>query len=210
MPAKSESQKRLFCMAYAVRKGKLSRNKVNKAVLDIADSDMTDKEIQDFMVKESKSLMEFIKEKLEEKEGYETPYADENIEVDFPEKERAFIVIKPGFLFLSEEILKMFTDNGFIIEKTRPKRLLEEEARKLYAVHEKEDFFEDLVKYMASDISLGVLFRPEKKMKLKNFFNKVDKLKDKVREQWGESDMRNVMHSSDNLENMKNESSIYF
>ena len=210
MPAKSESQKRLFCMAYAVRKGKLARNKVNKAVLDIADSDMTDKEIQDFMVKESMSLMEFIREKLEEKEGYDTPYSDENIEVDFPEKERAFIVIKPGFLFLSEEILKMFKDNGFIIEKTRPKKLLEKEARKLYAVHKKEDFFEDLVKYMASDISLGVLFRPEKKMKLKNFFKKVDKLKDKVREQWSESDMRNVMHYSDNLENMKEESSVYF
>lgn len=63
MPAKSESQKRLFCMAYAVRKGKLERNKVSKEVLDIADGDMTDKEIKDFMTTESdkfRSVLSYI------------------------------------------------------------------------------------------------------------------------------------------------------
>ena len=50
MPAKSKSQQRLFSMALAVRKGELARNKVWKSVLDIVDSDMTDKEIEDFTV----------------------------------------------------------------------------------------------------------------------------------------------------------------
>ena len=196
-------------MAYAVRKGKLARNKVTKSVLDIADGDMTDKELKEFMVKESKSLMEYIKEKQEEKEGYNTPYATEET-IEFPEKHEAFIVIKPGFLNLSEEILKIFTDEGFIIEKTRPKVLTETEAKQLYAVHKEEDFFDALVKYMISGESIGVLFTPEKKMREKTLFNKIDKLKDEIRKKWGESDMRNVMHSSDNLQNMKNESSIYF
>ena len=66
MPSTSKSQQRLFCMAYAVRKGDLARSKVTQSVLDIADSDMTDKEIQDFMkLKESliKSFDDFINEK---------------------------------------------------------------------------------------------------------------------------------------------------
>lgn len=65
MPSTSKSQQRLFCMAYAVRKGELSRDKVTQSVLDIADGDMTDKEIKDFMeLKESliKSFDDFVNE----------------------------------------------------------------------------------------------------------------------------------------------------
>lgn len=50
MPAKSKSQQRLFSMALAVRKGELKRSDVYKSVLDIVDSDMTDKEIEEFTV----------------------------------------------------------------------------------------------------------------------------------------------------------------
>ncbi len=68
MPAKSKSQQRLFSMALAVRKGKLKRGDVYKSVLDIVDSDMTDKEIEEFTVRESmKSLLEVINEKFEKK-----------------------------------------------------------------------------------------------------------------------------------------------
>ena len=48
MPAKSKSQQRLFGMALAVRRGEMKRGDVWKEVLDIVDSDMTDKEIEDF------------------------------------------------------------------------------------------------------------------------------------------------------------------
>lgn len=65
MPAKSKSQQRLFSMALAVRKGKLKRGDVYKSVLDIVDSDMSDKEIEEFTVRESmKSLLEVINEKF--------------------------------------------------------------------------------------------------------------------------------------------------
>lgn len=68
MPAKSKAQQRLFSMALAVRRGDLKRSDVYKAVLDIVDSDMTDKEIEDFTVlKENnkptmRSLFEYIME----------------------------------------------------------------------------------------------------------------------------------------------------
>ena len=66
MPAKSKSQQRLFSMALAVRRGKLKRDDVYQSVLDIVDSDMSDKEIEDFTVRESmKSLLEVINEKFE-------------------------------------------------------------------------------------------------------------------------------------------------
>lgn len=60
MPAKSKSQQRLFGMAYAVRQGKMKRNEVDDSVLDIVDSDMTDKEIEDFASTKHKSLKEWL------------------------------------------------------------------------------------------------------------------------------------------------------
>lgn len=64
MPSKSKSQQRLFCMAYAVRKGKLERSKVSKEVLDIVDGDMTDQEIKDFMVLKESHLIDYLRNKL--------------------------------------------------------------------------------------------------------------------------------------------------
>ena len=58
MPAKSKSQQRLFGMALAVRKGEMKRSDVWKEVLDIVDSDMTDKEIEDFAKTNHKGLKE--------------------------------------------------------------------------------------------------------------------------------------------------------
>lgn len=60
MPAKSKSQQRLFGMAHAVRQGKMKRNEVDDSVLDIVDSDMTDKEIEDFAKTKHKSLREWL------------------------------------------------------------------------------------------------------------------------------------------------------
>lgn len=64
MPAKSKSQQRLFGMAHAVRKGELKRSEVNQEVLDIVDSNMTDKEIEDFAKTKHKGLKEYLHECL--------------------------------------------------------------------------------------------------------------------------------------------------
>lgn len=84
MPAKSKSQQRLFGMALAVRRGDMKRSDVWKEVLDIVDSDMTNKEIEDFAstkhnkIKECKymkNICEYIKESSGRKPG------DEAIEI---------------------------------------------------------------------------------------------------------------------------------
>lgn len=60
MPAKSKAQQRLFGMALAVRRGEMNRSEVGQSVLDIVDSDMTDKQIEDFA--KTKGLKEHLME----------------------------------------------------------------------------------------------------------------------------------------------------
>lgn len=57
MPSTSKAQQKAMCMAYAARKGKLNKSELKGAALDIYNSDMTDKQIKDFMVlKESTNI----------------------------------------------------------------------------------------------------------------------------------------------------------
>ena len=64
MPAKSKSQQRLFGMALAVRRGELKKSDVDSNVLDIVNSKMTNKEIEDFASTKHKNLKEHLKESL--------------------------------------------------------------------------------------------------------------------------------------------------
>lgn len=58
MPAKSKAQQRLFGMALAVRRGEIKKSEVGDEVLDIVNSDMTDKQIEDFA--KTKGLKEHL------------------------------------------------------------------------------------------------------------------------------------------------------
>ena len=60
---------------------------------------------------------------------------------------------------------------------------------------------------MSSDLSRAFIFYKTSKS---DQFKEATTLKDKVRKTWGESDMRNVVHSSDSQENMDHESAVYF
>lgn len=212
MPAKSLSQQRLFAMALQVRKGNLKRSDVNDSVLNIVDSDMSNKDIEDFA--STKGLKEHLLEARKDRRAimkrYENNYANKfepNVEGCALDK-KVFIIVKPGFLTLAPTIVKMFEDEGFMLYQTKTKKLLQNESMRLYYIHKDEDWYPSLCKYMSSDISMGMTFlyngSDEKAIE------KTLKLKDKIRGKWSESDMRNVMHSSDAFDNMKKESSIYF
>ena len=204
MPSKSESQKRLFCMAYAVRKGKLKRSEVHKSVLDIVDGDMTDQEIKDFMVKEC-GLTEYIRESL-----YDTPYANGG-RVSFNERKFLLVVVKPQFLDLTPEIVRRVEEAGFEILKMKTTQLTLEAAKSLYAVHKDKDFYKALCEYMASDISTAFLVAPtDPEWKEKKTVNRLSKIKDEVRDTWGESEKLNVMHSSDSYAAAAEEAKSYF
>lgn len=121
-------------------------------------------------------------------------------------KNNVFVVIKPGFENIAGELEAEFKKNGYKTVKMRVKRLLLDEAKEMYIMHKKEDFYESLCKYMSSGISIAYIL----KKRSDNIFDEFAKLKDKLREKYGESEMRNVLHSSDSYKNMTHESKIYF
>lgn len=127
-----------------------------------------------------------------------------------PKKHYVFVVVKPGFCKLTQTVIERFQEAGFTLYKTRTKLLTEREARQMYYVHKDESFFKDLCKYMASDISIGILLEYPDTWTEKEAFAKTDDIKDSIRKEFQESDMRNVMHSSDNITNMRIESAKYF
>ena len=205
MPAKSQAQQRLFGMAWAVRKGEMKRKDAPEEVLKIADSDMTDKEIRDFA--KTKGLKEHLMESIEYIPKYS--YKPLNGMSQKMADRKIFIIVKPGFLNKSKDIIEMFQKEGFKLFQTRSKILIMSEAKRIYKMHEKEEWFKPLCKYMSSGESTGITFTYPDKWSVKEAFEKTDKLKDEIRKKWSESDMRNVMHSSDNEKNMIRESEIY-
>ena len=74
-------------------------------------------------------------------------------------------------------------------------------------MHSEESFYNDLCKYMSSDISVGYCLNytgKEDPIKMTN------KLKDEIREQFGKDEMKNAIHSSDSEANVVREATIYF
>ena len=121
-------------------------------------------------------------------------------------KNHVLVVIKPGFENLLGTLCDLFKQNGYKIIKTKTKQLLLSEAEELYKVHAQEDFYEDLCKYMSSGLSTAMILYK----KSDNIFKDFETLKDKIREEYGESDMRNVIHSSDSYKSFTHESQVYF
>lgn len=116
---------------------------------------------------------------------------------------KEFLIIKPEFLHYKNEILNILKDNKIIPIRELRKTLTMSEAKKLYKPHAKEDFYENLCKYMSSGDSIGFI--------LCNYGNNdLIKIKDEIRKQFGVDEMRNAVHSSDSSLNVIRESKIYF
>lgn len=133
-----------------------------------------------------------------------TQYLNESLSIN-----KIFVIIKPGFLNKSKEIIEYFKKFGWLVEKTTTKKLLLQESRKLYEVHKKESFYNDLCEYMSSEPCRAFIFRKETYLK-SDMFKETNNIKNKLRDMYGESDMRNVIHSSDSVESMDKEMRIFF
>lgn len=73
MPAVSKHQQRAMCMALAARKGDLEVSKLKGTALEIYNSDMTNKQIEDFTVmKEHVELSEYTRETMKDLSKYIT------------------------------------------------------------------------------------------------------------------------------------------
>ena len=121
-------------------------------------------------------------------------------------KDHVLAVVKPGFENLLGKLCNIFIENGYTIVKNKTTCLTLDQAKQLYKVHSKEDFYSNLCNYMCSGPTTAFIL----KKKSDNIFDEFAKLKDKIREDFGESDMRNVLHSSDSYKSFTHEAGVYF
>lgn len=121
-------------------------------------------------------------------------------------KNHVLVVIKPDFLKYSTEFCNKFAENGYSIVKSKTKWLTLKEAKNLYKIHKDEDFYVDLCNYMSSGQVMAFIL----KKKSDNIFKEFGKLKDKIREEYGQNEMRNALHSSDSYKNFTHEAGIFF
>lgn len=121
-------------------------------------------------------------------------------------KNHVLVVIKPGFESLLEKLLSIFKENNYSLVKSKTTRLTLDQAKRLYITHKNEGFYSNLCNYMSSGPTTAMILKKNSD----NIFEEFAKLKDKIREDFGESDMRNVIHSSDSYKAFTHESQIYF
>lgn len=130
-----------------------------------------------------------------------------SININDPMKENhVLVVVKPGFQELIPIITDKFIKNGYKIVKMTSKRLQLEEAEQLYKIHKKEEFYKPLCEYMSSGVTTAFILYKN----INKIFDNFAKLKDEIREEYGQSEMRNVLHSSDSYKNFTHEASVYF
>lgn len=120
-----------------------------------------------------------------------------------------FVIVKPGFLKDTALIINKFEERGWVLDRIKTKQLLPKEAARLYDIHKNKPFYKDLCEYMSSDLSTGIIFTKEGEM-YPEMFDETNSIKDAIRDELGESEMRNAIHSSDSLERLPIERGIYF
>lgn len=122
---------------------------------------------------------------------------DENI--------NAFSILKPGFLQYEDEWFSLLENNNWLIENRKKLTMTRKQAKELYKFNADKDFYNDLVDYMCSGKVIVITAYKD----CENPIKEMDKLKDKFRKKYGKDEMRNGMHSSDSLANVKREAKIF-
>lgn len=115
-------------------------------------------------------------------------------------------ILKPEFLEHSSEFMTMLKNKGWNVIQKEEKKLSKDIASKLYDKLKDEKFYPDLCDYMSSDKCLCVACHKDCEDPIKD----MKSIKDRVRKEWGKSEMKNAMHSSDSLENVEREYKLLF
>jgi nucleoside-diphosphate kinase len=122
------------------------------------------------------------------------------------DKFNAFIILKPEFLKHEDEWIEMIENYGWKIVQRKTVKLSSDKAEELYKMHKSKDFYKDLCEYMSSDKCLCCICYKDCEDPIED----MKSVKEKVRKKWGINDMKNAMHSSDSLSNVKREKKIIF
>ena len=120
-----------------------------------------------------------------------------------------FIIIKPGFLKYTDNIIKDLRRLDFIVIEAKEKTLTKDEAEIIYSCHKGKPFFDKLIRYMTSGPSIGmILLSPFSDRE--SATETLKQLKDKYRKRYSIDKTHNVMHSSDSYQNALYEAEAFF
>lgn len=118
-----------------------------------------------------------------------------------------FVILKPGFTKYKDQLLTLLKNDNWQPIQIGRLTLSGKQAKELYSPHKDKDFYNDLCSYMTSGEIIAISLHKDCQDPMVD----MNKIKDKVRTAWGNGDdMKNVMHSSDSLENVERESKIIF
>ena len=120
-----------------------------------------------------------------------------------------FIIIKPGFLKYTDNIIKDLHRHDFIVIEAKEKTLTKAEAEIIYSCHKGKPFFDKLIKYMTSGPSIGmILLSPYSDRE--SAIETLKQLKEKYRKRYGIDKIHNVIHSSDSYQSALHEAEAFF
>lgn len=131
-------------------------------------------------------------------------------------KEQTLSIIKPDAVLKNHigEILNIFEQEGLRIVAAKMIQMNVEQAKGFYHVHEKQPFFQDLIKFMTSGPSLIlVLSGPnaiQKNREIMGATNPAQAGSHTIRARYGDNIERNAVHGSDSPETAKFEISYFF
>jgi nucleoside diphosphate kinase len=118
----------------------------------------------------------------------------------------AFCMLKPGFTQYKDEFEKQLAAKGWKIIAYCAKKFTRQEIEEFYSCHKDKDFYIKLCDYMIT----GHCECYSCYKRCDDPIKEMNKFKDKIRDEWGEDEMRNAMHSSDSKENVIRECSLAF
>ncbi|MEO0237160.1 MAG: nucleoside-diphosphate kinase [candidate division WOR-3 bacterium] len=130
--------------------------------------------------------------------------------------ERTLMLIKPDATRrnLVGKILSIVEEKGFKIVQIKSLKMTKKLAREFYKVHKKKEFFNDLVEYMCSGLTVGVILERENAVDhLREIVGSTDPKEAKkgtIRHTFGETFRRNSVHASDSKKSYIYEKKVFF
>lgn len=120
-----------------------------------------------------------------------------------------FIIIKPGFLKYTDDVIKDLHRLDFTIIEAKEKTLTKEEAEAIYSCHKGQPFFNELINYMTAGPCIGMIVMSPFS-DTESSTEAIKKLKDKYRKRYSIDKTRNVIHSSDSYQSALHEAEAFF
>ncbi len=131
-------------------------------------------------------------------------------------RERTLIIVKPDGVErgLSDQIIKRFTDQGFIVVERRDMTISRDLAERHYAEHKEKPFYPSLVEYITSGpVVVAVLEGDDaidRARVLMGKTNPAEATPGTIRGDFGESIDRNTIHGSDSAQTPEREIQLFF